>query len=58
MATSNYLRKMRRFTQQQESEKSNYDKMTMGERSSAAWALVKSGEAKTIKEAWSIIKSR
>lgn len=56
MATSNYLRKMKRYEAASESKKKSYSKMSFAEKSKAAWAILNSGEAEDMKQAWAILK--
>lgn len=60
MATSMYLRRMKRLEAATASpvETKTTPELTFGERSALAWAIVKSGEASSIKEAWKILKLR
>ncbi len=55
MATKLYLRKMRKFESVNAASKT--PKESIGQKSKRAHALVKSGTAKDLKEAWKIIKS-
>ena len=64
MATSMYLRRMRRFEAgnpekkaKTSMDKSTYSQMSFAEKTKAAAKLIREGKASTKKEAWAIIKT-
>ncbi len=62
MATSNYIRRMRRLEAMEQAKKdhskTSYEKMDFSTKSKEAWKIYNSGEVKTMKEAWKVLKAR